>query len=290
MEISSELMKTVLRFQQEEIDSHTIYKEIANLIKDPHDAEVVRKLSAEELCHYKTWSKYSGKELKANGRKVWFYKSVCRLLGYTFVIKLLERGEDKATKTYEALTEVFPEVAEIVRQETEHEEALLGILDEEALRYAGSVVLGLNDALVELTGTLAGLTLAFQNANMIALSGLITGIAAALSMAASEFLSTKSDEGEKDPKKAAIYTGIAYVITVALLITPYLIFKNYYISLGIMLLTGVLVIAFFSYYISVVRDDSFLKRFGSMAGISLGVALISFLIGYLIRRFFGIDI
>ena len=41
-----------------------------------------------------------------------------------------------------------------------NESALLQLLDEEKLRYTGSIVLGLNDVLVELTGALAGLTLA----------------------------------------------------------------------------------------------------------------------------------
>ena len=46
------------------------------------------------------------------------------------------------------------------------------MLDEERLRYIGSVVLGLNDALIELTGALAGLTLALQNTQLNLLLGL----------------------------------------------------------------------------------------------------------------------
>src|SRR5574341_282925 len=105
-----------------------------------------------------------------------------------------------------------------MREEDMHEQKLLAMLDEEHLHYVGSVVLGLNDALVELTGALAGLTLALQNTELIALTGLITGIAASLSMAASEYLSTRSEETEKHPFRAAVYTGIAYIITVTLLI------------------------------------------------------------------------
>ena len=90
---------------------------------------------------------------------------------------------------------------------------LLSMLDEEALKYMGSVVLGLNDALVELTGALAGLTFAFQNTKLIALTGLITGISASLSMAASEYLSSRAD-GEENAGRSALYTGIAYIITV----------------------------------------------------------------------------
>ncbi len=123
------------------------------------------------------------------------------------------------------------------------------------MRYAGSVVLGLNDALVELTGALAGLTLALQNVKLIALSGLITGIAASLSMAASEYLSTRSEKTDKHPVRAAVYTGIAYIITVTLLVLPYLIIQNYIIDLVITLAVAVLIIAGFNYYISVAKDE-----------------------------------
>jgi VIT1/CCC1 family predicted Fe2+/Mn2+ transporter len=164
------------------------------------------------------------------------------------------------------------------------------MLDEERLRYAGSVVLGLNDALVELTGALAGLTLALQNGKLIALSGLITGIAASLSMAASEYLSTRSEDTQKHPVRAAVYTGIAYILTVTLLILPYLLIQNYYLDLAIALTTAVLIIAVFNYYISVAKDEPFRKRFAEMAGLSLGVAAFSFGIGYLIRMWLGVEI
>jgi len=73
------------------------------------------------------------------------------------------------------------------------------------------MVLGLNDALVELTGTLAGLTFALKNTRLIALSGLITGIAATLSMAASEYLSARTEQESSRALKSSLYTGGAYV-------------------------------------------------------------------------------
>ena len=136
----------------------------------------------------------------------------------------------------------------------------------------------------------SGLTLALQNEKLIALSGLITGIAASLSMAASEYLSTRSENTDKHPVRAAIYTGIAYIGTVILLVLPYLLFENYYLDLGIALTTAVIIIAMFNYYISVAKDESFRERFLEMAGLSLSVALFSFIIGYFIRIWLGIEI
>jgi len=143
---------------------------------------------------------------------------------------------------------------------------------------------------VELTGALAGLTLALQNTSLIALSGLITGIAAAMSMAASEYLSTRSEGGSKNPTKSAIYTGITYILTVTILILPYLLLDNYYVCLAVALASAVIIIAAFNYYISVAKDEPFRKRFFEMAGISLGVAALSFVLGFIIRNTLGIEI
>ena len=90
----------------------------------------------------------------------------------------MEKGEENAQDDYQQLFEIIPEAETIMRNENQHESALLQLLDEEKLWYTGSIVLGLNDALVELTGALAGLTLALQNTKLISLTGLITGIAA----------------------------------------------------------------------------------------------------------------
>jgi VIT1/CCC1 family predicted Fe2+/Mn2+ transporter len=150
---------------------------------------------------------------------------------------------------------VIPEAEAILAEENQHEAALLELLDEERLRYTGSIVLGLNDALVELTGALAGLTLALQDTRLIALTGSITGIAAALSMGSSEYLSTKAEKTVKNPLRASIYTGVAYLVTVLLLIGPYLFLENYYLCLGCVLAEAVLIIALFNYYISVARTN-----------------------------------
>jgi len=202
----------------------------------------------------------------------------------------MELGEEKVQIAYAALIDSIPEAKQVMADEEKHEDELLDMLDEEGLRYAGSVVLGLNDALVELTGALAGLTFAFQNARLIALAGLITGISASFSMAASEYLSTKADQSDQNPVRSAIYTGVAYIFTVTMLVLPYFLTSNYYISLGWMLLHAILIIAVFNYYISVAKGYNFRKRFFEMAGISLGVAAFSFVIGNLISKIIGVDI
>ena len=290
MQLSKDIRNQVIQFQQTEITEYHIYKRLAKRIKSEENANILDRIAEDELRHYNGWKEYSGEEVQPRWFLVWFYYIVNLVFGFTFGVKLMELGEQAAQKNYASVAKEIPEATKYQIEENEHEQKLIGMLDEERLRYAGSVVLGLNDALVELTGALAGLTLALQNVKLIALSGLITGIAASLSMAASEYLSTRSEDTGKHPVRAAVYTGIAYIITVTLLILPYLLFKNYYLDLAIALTTAVLIIAAFNYYISIAKGDSFRKRFLEMAGLSLSVALFSFIIGYFIRIWLGVEI
>ena len=229
--------------------------------------------------------------MKPQKGKVLKYKLIARILGFTFAVKLMENGESNAQVEYSVLFEEVEESHMIRAQEEEHEAALLEMLDEERLQYVGSMVLGLNDALVELTGSLAGFAFALQNTRLIALSGLIVGISATFSMASSEFLAARS-EGRSDALKSCSYTGIAYLLTVIALITPYLIFSGtqFIPALLCMLLVVILIIAGFTYYTSVAQDEPFKSRFLEMAIISISVAVMSFVVGILAKKFLGVDL
>ena len=137
---------------------------------------------------------------------------------------------------------------------------------------------------------LPGLTFAIQNSQVIAVAGLITGIAASLSMGASEYLSQKSDGEATNPLKASIYTGSTYVITVFLLVLPYLILSNPYFALPITLTAAICIVFLFTFYISVAKDLPFWRRFLEMTLISMGIAAVSFLIGLAIRAVLNVNI
>lgn len=284
------LRASLLQFQKEEVSSYHTYNILASIIKNESNRNILKKIADQEMIHYQTWKRYTHQDVKPNYGKIRFYYWVSKLFGLTFGIKLMEQGEDKAQREYSALLGTLPEIKQVLQEEEVHEKELLDMIDEESLKYAGSVVLGLNDALVELTGALAGLTLAFQNTRIIALAGLITGISASFSMAASEYLSTKAEGGGQNPNKSALYTGIAYVITVLALIAPYFILKNFILCLAMTILIAIGIIAIFNYYISVAKDLPFRRRFMEMSTISLGVALLSFLIGYIIRNTLSINL
>ncbi len=289
--LSGAALKIIKTMQQNELTESVIYEKIAAFAKGEENRQTLLRLSREEKAHYLIWQKYTGLEMKPEKTKVLKFTLLARVLGFTFAVKLMEKGEENAQEEYALLAREVAESMAIRQQEEEHEQALLAMLDEESLQYVGSMVLGLSDALVELTGSLAGFAFALQNNRLIALSGLIVGISATFSMASSEFLSARS-EGRSDALKSCSYTGTAYLLTVVALIAPYLLFpaSQYVPALFAMLAVVIAIIAGFTYYTSVAQDQPFKSRFLEMAGISVTVAVISFLVGILAKQFLGVDI
>lgn len=275
-------------FQKNELTEHFIYTRLAEREKHPGNRRILSAIAEDELRHYHDFRVITGRDVEPDRLKIKFHVLLSSLLGLSFSLKLMEGGEGRAQVNYSEAVDKHERVKEIISDEERHEKELLGMIDEERLAYTGSVVLGLNDALVELTGALAGFTLALRNSRLIAIVGLITGIAASLSMACSEYLSAK-DEGGKDPLKAGLYTGLTYTCTVVLLVLPFFIFSSPLFSLFVTLAFVVLIISSFTFYISVAKELNFKRRFLEMVSISLGVAVINFFIGMFIRNYFKLD-
>lgn len=286
--LDEKIRQLILRFQKNEITEHFVYKNLAE--KKGKNGEVLRKISEDELRHYGEWKKHTATEVAPSKLTVLKYLIISRIFGLTFAMKMMENGEEGAKEAYSKLVSAVPEAKEILQDEEEHEKHLVAMIDEGRIGYIGSMVLGLNDALVELTGALAGLTLTFQNTRLIGVAGLITGIAASLSMSASEYLSQKSEKGSKNPVKASFYTGIAYILTVLLLVIPYFLLGNYYVALGVTVVDAALVVLVFSFFVSVVKEIPFKRMFLEVLFISLGVAAASFLIGWLVQTFLNIEV
>jgi VIT1/CCC1 family predicted Fe2+/Mn2+ transporter len=282
------LLKIALGLQCNEITEYHVYTRLARICKDEHNAEVLRSVGDEEKIHAGYWKGRTGIEVKPKSFHVFITVLLARILGLTFTLKQMEKNEGAASQNYGELAVRYPDVLSMGRDEADHEAKLLSMLDEEMLQYASSVVLGLNDALVELTGSLAGFTLALGETRVISLAGLVTGISAAFSMAASEYLSSKADN-DPNAAKSSLYTGVAYIITVALLILPFLLLGNKFVALGITLATAVFIILIFNYYLAVAKNLNFKQRFCEMAFISLGVAALSFGVGFVLKNVLGID-
>ncbi len=294
-ELPMDLRKLIETIQRDEITEYEIYSALAQKEKDPQKAELLQQIANDELRHYNYWKEWTGKDIKPSTGKKIFYLSLAKIFPRSFVLKLMERGEELSQERYAYVASKLPETAHIIEEEHDHETKLLDLIEEDILKYISSVVLGMNDALVEMIGALAGMSQAIKDSNVIAMAAFLTGFAASLSMAAAEYLSTREEaatEGvsSKSPLKAAIVTGISYILVVAILVLPFLLLDNTLISLGIAVSSAIAIIAFFNFFVSVIRNRPFWRNFVEMTLILFGVTLISGLVGWAARQLFGIDI
>ena len=288
--ISIELMKLVKKAQIDEEEGSILYSFMAKREKNEENKKLLEKMSEDEKVHAEVWRNITKKNLKPNKFSILWFKILTVVMGFTFVVKTMQKKESLAQYGYEQMQNELPEAAKMLEDERRHEKELYNMLDEERLHYIGAMVLGLNDALVELTGAIAGVTFALANSRLVALTGIITGVSATFSMAASNYLAERADNNPK-ALKSSIYTGVAYLVTVALLVLPYLLFPTnmYVAAFAVMIATVILIIMFFNFYISVAKEEPFLKNFATMAIISLSVAVISYIIGVLDKELLGID-
>jgi len=272
-----------------------VYRRLAKMQEDPVNQSILEGIALEEERHEAVIAKMTGEEVKADRAKVTKQIVLARLFGFTFSVKMMEATEQDAAAEYRNLG-----LHDIAEEEEAHEQNMIGMLDEERLRYSGSVVLGMSDALVELTGALAGLTFALQDLNLVALAGLVTGIAAAFSMGASEYLSSRTEKKAESAVKAAFFTWISYLLTVLLLVAPFLIFQAdspefhglgpHVQALMCTFAVGLLIVALFNFYLSVIEEVSFRSRFLEMVSILGMVSLISYGIGIALRGALGVDV
>lgn len=274
--------RDLYKVQRSEITEYQTYRLLANA-SSLENKRILLHIASDEKKHYFFWKKYTKKDFSPNWPKVYLYFLFSKILGLTFAIGLMEKKEECTQLDCKKFARNIPDIEKVLKNERRHEKELVRLIEEEKQKYTSSIVLGISDALIELTGTLAGLTFALHNSSLIAIAGIVTGIAAALSMASSEYLSTRSEHTKRKPLKAAFYTGIIYLFTVIVLVTPFFIFSNVFLGLFGTVLGALLVIAGFSYYVSIVQRLSFRKRFLEMTKVSLSVAFISFIIGYFLR-------
>jgi VIT1/CCC1 family predicted Fe2+/Mn2+ transporter len=283
------MKENLLKFQRNEITEHFVYINLSRSQKG-HNKQVLADIAADERSHYNTFKKTTGVDVKPDMFKIFWYSLMGRIFGITFAAKLMENGEGGAAKEYAELKHNYRQIIPIIRDEERHERALLDMIKEEKLGYISSMVLGLNDAIVELTGALAGFTFALQNTKVIGAAGFITGIAAALSMASAEYLSQKSEKTGNDPLKAAFYTGLLYLMVVAVLVFPFFIVANCYAAFGLTIAGVMLVIILFSFFVSVVQEKRFMGIFTEMTLICFGVSIVAFLIGLGARKLLNIQL
>jgi len=281
----------ILHFQRKELTEYFIYLKLSQRVKTVEKREALLKIANDELKHHDFWRELSHQEVTPNRYERIKILLISKLLGNSFGIKAMENEERRTQQHYKKLVHELPELSKIIHEEHLHEEKMIHILKENKIHYIGAIVLSLNDSLVELTGALAGFTLAFEKTRLIALAALVTGFSATFSIAASEYLAQKAEQkSRKEATRSSLYAGTTYIITALLLTIPFFLLNNPYIAIVLTIFCVIVIIAAFNYYISVVKEVPFKKKFWVMVLLSLSIAFISFIVGFAIREILGVSI
>lgn len=283
-DISAAARARLLAFQRNEITEHHVYAAFArNASGANHD--FLEQIAADELKHYDQFKAFTGCDVAPDRWKVAFYRVCASVFGFTFGIKLMERGEKQAEEAYVHFKETLPDMVRIIEEEYRHEHTLIEMIDEENLNYMGSMVLALNNSIQEFSGIAAGLTFAMPgNSKAIGLTVLISGLAATLAMSASEYLSQKAEAGESEgkdrsPWKAVAYAGSIYLFIVLVIVFPYFLVSNCHTALAMALCGVALILAVFTFFMAVVKGLRYRTVLLEALGVAFAVVLASFLIG-----------
>lgn len=289
--LDADLVRRANKIQETSTVAIAVIDHLSTRVKSEENRRILSQIAEELESHRAYLEALTGHPAKPHPWRTRFRKAEASLLGMMFAIRKLLNHKDYLNQFFAELKEVDEQADAVYERSIQHENALMDMLDEDRLHYVGAMVLGLNDALVEITGALAGVTFSLCNTKVVALTGIVTGISATISMAASNYLAVKED-GSNDAVKSGAFTGGAYLVAVILLVLPYLLLPDsmYAPAFFIMLAEVIVILVAFNYYLSVANAKPFWKRFGQMAVISLGVALIAFLIGLAAKELLGITI
>ncbi len=280
-----------------ELTENIVYHKLALMEKNPENRAALERLSAQELTHYEFWKSLlpaveAGKIHERAGT-VWAIPFLRVVFGVTFITKLLETHETGAVQKYQALIAAIPashheRFLQIIEDEKSHERALIAQLKEKRLDYIGFIVLGLADAIVEITGVHAGF-LGVTGSTLIAgVAGIIVGFSAAISMGSASYLQAKQDKG-----KSAILSGFltwaSYFCSVVLLALPYFLIRMMIPAFVVSTSIGILLVAGFTFYGAIAFDRKFWREFFETVGLMLGTALATFLLGLIVGKVFHIN-
>jgi len=291
-----ELSEIAVGEAKDEMTDYTTYKRLASSEKNQSSKEMFEKLSAMEHDHYELWMKYrpQGKKIGPRRATVYLVLFLRRLFGASFAIKFLEHREMTTVKKYEALKSSVPAEDQaafqsMIEDEKGHETAFADIVAGTSIKYISFVVLGLADALVEIAGIHAGSLGIYNSTELTGLAGIVAGAAASLAMASAAFAQAKQGfEGK--PGLAAAYTGGSYFVAAVVLALPYFLTKQMLGAITLSLVFGLAMIAFVTWYNSIILRSRFLKDFSELAGVMLGATFALYVFGNAIRLAFGITI
>lgn len=286
--LSPELVKLAAKSATDEYTDGAVYRMLSRHEKNQSFRKALEDLARGEQSHYDFWKAYAPEaEPRVNRLKVYVTLILRVILGLTFTMKFLERHEDALHMRYREMVEKIPPADkarfEAMMEEEEHQEDLLmGQIHEGRVKYMSFIVLGLADAVVEISGIHAGSLGIFNRTEFAGLAGVVAGMAASIAMASAAYAQAKQGF-EGSAKWSAIYTGVSYMFTAIFLALPYFLTGSMVFALGTSLAVGVVLVAMMTYYDTVISGKRFKRQFAEIAGIIFAATLALYIAGTIIR-------
>ena len=280
---------------RDEFTDFTVYMALSKTEKNARFQDALKGLAETERAHYDFWRNYAtGQRVKVSRLKVYLVLLVRLVLGLTFTLKFLERHEGAVIRHYKEVEPSIPvsdraRFEEILHQEEEHESFMMGGIEEGRVKYMSFIVLGLADAVVEVAAIHAGSLGIYDRTELAGLAGVIAGMAASIAMASAAYAQAKQGFSGS-ARWSAIYTGVTYMLTASTLAFPYFLTKSMLAALTISLVAGVVLVAFITYYDTVISGRKFRRQFTEITVIILGATAALYIAGTVIRSLFGITI
>ena len=293
--ISPDLGKIAAESAQDEYADRSVYLALSKRERNPAFKKSLEDIANGEQSHFEFWQTYAP-DVKVSEKKLRTYLIVLLriILGLTFTLKLMERHEGKLHLRYKRITESIPSAdrtrfQEMMDSEEGQEDLLIGQIQENRVKYMSFIVLGLADAVVEISGIHAGSLGIYGKTQLAGLAGIIAGMAASIAMASAAYAQAKQGF-QGSAKWSAIYTGVSYMITAVFLALPYFLTPNMVGALATSLIIGVVLVAAMTFYDTVISGRPFKRQFGEIAGIILAASLALFVVGTLVGQYLGIRI
>jgi len=279
---------------KDELTDYFVYNKLSETYKKkkPEFSKALDHLAQAENRHYEFWKKYTSQPATSPGIKVRLVLFLRLILGTSFAVKWLEKDEKKVIASYISVADLIPpedkpKFQEMLDDEVEHETMFANQLEGPAVKYISFIILGLADAIVEISGIHAGSLGIYKSTEITGLAGVVAGAAASIAMASAAFAQAKQGFQGK-PSVSALFTGVSYFVTAVFLATPYFVTGDKVLALAGSLTLALVILAFVNYYNSVVSGIGFLRNFGELAGIMLGATVALYLFGLLVSAVFGI--
>ncbi|WP_198002053.1 VIT1/CCC1 transporter family protein [Caldivirga maquilingensis] len=200
----SEVMGNIdyVGFYKDELTDYYVYSTLARVERNKDRRSALMEIASTELRHAKYWEARARElglsvgEFKVPWLKIIFYLTLRLLFGLAVVIRLREREEDEAIVRYVNARDVVkdPALDEIIKDEVIHEDYFIEEATKMSERFNNirDFIYGMSDGLVEVMAALAGLVPVVVNPLLIAMAGLIVGVAGTISMSIGAYMSVKA--------------------------------------------------------------------------------------------------